>query len=223
MERESLSNEGVQAGFTLMEMLVSISIIATLSALLYPSVSSALRRSYVAACQTQLRQIGQAIKMYQADYQTEDWPCSVADLIPHYVPGDLRLCPWEARVASEEVKRLQQTFRPPGEWSSYFTFCREAMDELLAKQGMLTFSEVMERRGERTPMVICREHREPFHLGASYPIDRHAWFFPEAPVVVLRKDGSVDLSMKGGMRATGTACASAYLGPTGGVAVGAVA
>ncbi|MCL6474271.1 MAG: hypothetical protein K6U75_04345 [Firmicutes bacterium] len=72
----------------------------------------------------------------------------------------------------------------------------------------MTFSEVMEKRGERTPVVICREHREPFYLGASYPIDRRAWFFPESPVVVLRKDGSVDLSMKGGMAATGTAAST---------------
>lgn len=204
MEREPSSSGGAQAGFTLMEILVSISIIATLSALLYPTVSSALRRSYVAACQTQLRQIGQAIKMYQADYQTEDWPCSVADLVPQYASKELKYCPWEARVASEEIKRLQQTFRPPDGWSSYFVFCRKALDELLAKEGEPTFSEVMVRRGEKTPIVICREHREPFLLGANYPIDRRAWFFPEAPVVVLRKDGSVDLSMKGGTWAEAT-------------------
>lgn len=205
MEREIPLAKGVQAGFTLMEVLVSISIIATLSALLYPTVSSALRRSYVTTCQSQLRQIGQAIKMYQADYQTEEWPCSVAHLTPQYVPKELLVCPWEARMAPEEIKRLQQAFRPPNRWSSYFTFCREALDELLAKEGKLTFSEVMGKRGERTPMVICREHREPFQLGANYPIGRRAWFFPEAPVVVLRKDGSADLSMRGGMLATGTA------------------
>jgi prepilin-type N-terminal cleavage/methylation domain-containing protein len=191
--------------FTLMEMLVAVSIIATLSAVLYPIVSQSLRRAYVTSCQSQLRQIGQAIKMYQADYETEDWPCGVTDLEPAYMPKEITVCPWEARVAAEAIKELQITFRPPGGWSSYFTFCRQALDEVALREGHMTFSEVMEKRGERTPVVICREHREPFHLGASYPIDRRAWFFPESPIVVLRKDGSVDLSMKGGMVATGTA------------------
>ncbi|MCL6474272.1 MAG: prepilin-type N-terminal cleavage/methylation domain-containing protein [Firmicutes bacterium] len=63
--------------FTLIEILAAVSIIAILAALPYPAISQSLRRTYVSVCQSQLRQIGQAIKMYQADYQTEDWPCYV--------------------------------------------------------------------------------------------------------------------------------------------------
>lgn len=184
-------------GFTLLEIMVVLSIIATLSALLYPTVSSALRRSYVTSCQNNLRQIGQAIGMYQADYETEDWPCSMRGLIPQYASPRIQVCPWVARAASREVSNLQNSWN--NTWSSYFVFCRAGLDEHTLKRGETTFSEIMEQRGERTPMVICREHRDPFVLASNHPMPPMAWCFPEAPVVVLRKDGSVDLSMKGGL------------------------
>ena len=184
-------------GFTLLEMMVVLSIVATLSALLYPTISHTLRRVYATSCQSNLRQIGQAIKMYQADYQTEDWPCRTSSLIPQYASQQIMVCPWVARVASREVNDIQKEWR--NTWSSYFVFCWKGLDELALKRGETTFTEVVEQRGERTPMVICREHRDPFLVAANHPMQPMAWCFPEAPVVVLRKDGSVDLSMRGGL------------------------
>lgn len=185
------------SGFTLMEMMAALSIIATLSALLYPVVSHSLRRAYVTSCQSQLRQIGVGIKMYQADYEIEDWPCHISRLIPQYVSSQVIVCPWVERAASREVGELRKSWN--NSWASYFVFCRQGLDEIALRRGEITFSEIMEQRGERTPMVICREHRDPFVLAANHPMPLMAWCFPEAPVVVLRKDGSVDLSMKGGL------------------------
>lgn len=187
-----------QRGLTLIEILVALSIIATLSALLYPVVASSLRRSYVAACQSQLRQVGQAIRMYQADFDTEDWPCRLGKLVPYYISPEVLVCPWETRAAREQVRLLQRKWLPE-HWSSYFVFCRVGIDDISMRQGTITYSEIMEQRGERTPIVICREHRSPFVLNSNGAATPLAWAYPEMPVVVLRKDGSIDLSMRGGI------------------------
>ncbi len=54
-------------GFTLIELLVVIAIIALLAAILFPVFASAREKGRQAACQSNLRQIGVAIRMYAQD------------------------------------------------------------------------------------------------------------------------------------------------------------
>lgn len=56
-----------QKGFTLIELLVLIGIIAALSAVLFPLYVNAKKSAKRAACQSNLRQIGQAFESYLAD------------------------------------------------------------------------------------------------------------------------------------------------------------
>ncbi|MGC4043418.1 MAG: DUF1559 domain-containing protein [Armatimonas sp.] len=61
------------AGFTLIELLVVIAIIAILAAILFPVFAQARAKARQAGCQSNLKQLGLALKMYVQDYD-ETWP-----------------------------------------------------------------------------------------------------------------------------------------------------
>lgn len=56
-------------GFTLIELLVVIAIIAILAAILFPVFAKARKSAQASNCQSNLKQIGNAIKMYLSDWQ----------------------------------------------------------------------------------------------------------------------------------------------------------
>jgi prepilin-type N-terminal cleavage/methylation domain-containing protein/prepilin-type processing-associated H-X9-DG protein len=56
-------------GFTLIELLVVIAIIAILAAILFPVFARARQKGYQASCQSNLKQIAQAILMYADDHE----------------------------------------------------------------------------------------------------------------------------------------------------------
>ncbi len=64
--------------FTLVELIISLTIIGILLAILLPALSSARRASKVVRCAVNLRQIGQAIQ----EYQTENHVLPYAGLMP---------------------------------------------------------------------------------------------------------------------------------------------
>jgi len=64
---KSAKRVAVRAGFTLVELLVVVAVVATLAALIFPTLSSMIDEGRKAACASNLRQIGTGIAAYSAD------------------------------------------------------------------------------------------------------------------------------------------------------------
>lgn len=73
-----------QAGFTLIEMMIVIAIIAILASITIPNLIRAKSRSQLTGCQSNLRNIGNALEMYNVDYKGR-YPTQFALLTPNYI------------------------------------------------------------------------------------------------------------------------------------------
>lgn len=71
-------------GFTLIELMIVIAIIAILAAVLIPNIIRARGRSLLTACTTNLRNIGTAVEMYNVDNNGR-YPAGLGGLTPNYI------------------------------------------------------------------------------------------------------------------------------------------
>jgi len=63
-----------RAGFTLLELLAVFVIIGVLGAALYPTIKSSIAGGKVAACEQNLKRIGEGLTAYNVKYQDKGWP-----------------------------------------------------------------------------------------------------------------------------------------------------
>ena len=100
-----------KGGFTLIELLVVIAIIAILAAILFPVFSRAREKARQAACSSNLKQLGLAVKMYSSDWDEclprvcsrgtpagcpgLPWKCWMSDIYPYVKNWELFCCPSE--------------------------------------------------------------------------------------------------------------------------------
>jgi len=90
--REVKVMEGAKReGLTLTELLIVVVIIAALAALLFPVFQSVRERAYIAACSSNLKQLYNALQIYEEDYGE----------LPYIPPGNHRY--WEDAEALERV------------------------------------------------------------------------------------------------------------------------
>lgn len=71
-------------GFTLIELLVVIAIIAILAAILFPVFSRAREMARKAACASNLKEIGMAMRMYSQDWDEKIMPMYIRDSTTGY-------------------------------------------------------------------------------------------------------------------------------------------
>jgi prepilin-type N-terminal cleavage/methylation domain-containing protein len=215
-----------KAGFSLIEMLVVISIVATLLALILPVMGGVRRRIYVHQCLQNLHQIGVALRIYEQDYGRESAmsrgdlaPPHLGDLAPSYVSPSQLVCPWVTAVAPQGVQEAHRAMQEKYKgrfgryWNSYFVFYRKGLDALYRRgESPISYSQIIRMRGDNTPFIVCRNHREPAFQQPGFDFSSLSapWDFPEQPIVVLRLGGQVDLTLKGGTVKHGTHADTLY-------------
>lgn len=76
-------------GFTLIEILVVIAIVAILAGILFPVFSQAKAKAQQTSCQSNLKQLGSALQIYIQDYD-ESYPPVYIDPQTHVIPDSLQ-------------------------------------------------------------------------------------------------------------------------------------
>src|SRR5690348_15045810 len=83
-----------QRGFTLVEVLVSVVLVALLAAILYPAYAASRERARQSVCLSNLRQMGQALTMYHQDCGSyPPFPAWLGPLMSYVKDRRVLLCP----------------------------------------------------------------------------------------------------------------------------------
>ena len=97
-------------GFTLIELLVVIAIIAILAAILFPVFAQARDKARQAACQSNLKQLGNAVSMYLQDYDETYPACLIQRRQPRTLSSTALLI--SNNTDSGSPRRISITMRP---------------------------------------------------------------------------------------------------------------
>jgi prepilin-type N-terminal cleavage/methylation domain-containing protein/prepilin-type processing-associated H-X9-DG protein len=124
-------------GFTLVELLVVIGIIALLISILLPALNKAREASRVAACLSNLRQLGNIHATYVAENKGYIVPCDIGDwMTAPGANGYAILDSWETILVASRYLPYPQTVAnaPPSE--SNALFCPSALQEFIANSSV---------------------------------------------------------------------------------------
>lgn len=170
-------------GFTLVELLIAVTIIGVLASLLLPAITGTRRTGPQTQCMGNLRQLGMAFDLYAQDYERER-PMELTQLHPIYVSqAELFLCaadPWQ----------------PRGGWYGLFADCilpppmRPSLPASYGYFGLVAGTQRQWERAQQAPgrpgYVVCVVHGERCGRGESPP-------FYHGKTLRLCFDGSVTI------------------------------
>ncbi|MCH7792284.1 MAG: prepilin-type N-terminal cleavage/methylation domain-containing protein [Planctomycetes bacterium] len=116
-----------QRGFSLIELIVSMAIVAVLVSLLLPALRLARDAAQTTVCASNLRQMGFAWRLYLDDYRQfpkhtalPDWNFGGAEFRPNtrtpYLAEDRPLNAYIAQSVTTASERLATQFRCPSDW-----------------------------------------------------------------------------------------------------------
>ena len=164
-----LHERGSQRGFTLLELLGALGVMALLAMLLFPVLSQARRQGRRVTCLSNLRQLGQALELYQQDwgqYPLQGWVdtrevlADVEDpLKPYTKQEDLYHCPESHRLLYD----YRAAFDVEGD-GNYKLFQVEANSVIAACQHQLETQKAGKPRGF---YQVLRENRSVTRIDAT--------------------------------------------------------
>ena len=129
--------------FTILEILITISIILILAALIFPVFGGARHRAIETVCISNMRQIYAAAQLYKADHDA-------------YPPNSILLQPWRPYLSNDIAFGCKVNADNPGREGTgdyLVQFRPESMDE---KAG--TYRQCAEIRGGDFPVVLDINH-----------------------------------------------------------------
>jgi prepilin-type N-terminal cleavage/methylation domain-containing protein/prepilin-type processing-associated H-X9-DG protein len=189
-----------RSGFTLIELLAVIAIIAVLAALIFPVFARARESARIATCQSNLKQLGNAVALYTQDWD-ETFPVDVLDegyeprwahaLTPylHNLGKGVWKCPSDTMnedVASylqsygktldpkQQNYDLQKSYEASGEFSG--SVARNAAEEEVAR----SVSTV------RDPANKIMMTESSFDSAVAFPL---VWQYEQGDIQYLKKNG----------------------------------
>lgn len=152
--------------FSLVEVMMSLTILSLLAAMIFAAMGPARERARQRVCVSNLRQIGQAIAMYQADYDGIDiipgqptpyWQLGLPgvtmghDFRNTYIKNqDILICP------NDTLPRSPTGFRI----SYYWQIIEDVPD-------YWKFSNVVARRGGDTPLLVDEWHNSNLDISKA--------------------------------------------------------
>ncbi|MFA5506354.1 MAG: prepilin-type N-terminal cleavage/methylation domain-containing protein [Vulcanimicrobiota bacterium] len=125
-------------GFTLIELMIVIAIIAILAAILVPNMVRARSRSQLTACTTNLRNIATALEMYNVDFSGR-YPTDFGILTPNYIKV-VPECPAAASdtyTSSYTVTMIPDSFEIFCDGSNHAGFTSPGFPKFDSAQGLV--------------------------------------------------------------------------------------
>ncbi|GEM_PF-504513 len=178
-------NASSGAGFTLVELLVSVFIVAVMVSLTFAAFQKSRQVSKRSGCIAQLRQLGEGIEVYEQDAGSLPQDFDLLADTGYLAAPQILLCPSDPFLGyfSEFANCHQGGVRVPHHRQSYET-------NLWWPQNMKT---ALQQADQNYGIAACRLHANRTELFSSNPTQfcSKAWLMFDGPLLRLRKDGSV--------------------------------